>query len=152
MTNKILTQGGVISVITKSLKELLVIIEKENELLKIGKVSAIAAVIEEKVASLKKFNNAQINIENYARQGGEFDAETPVMLSLKGLFAKLDELNRDNEVLIKSNLEVSEKIVEMYKNNKTQETLRQFGYNKEGNIAGGKIEKIMPSIGLNNKV
>jgi hypothetical protein len=55
-------------------------------------------------------------------------------------------------VLIKSNLEVSEKIVEMYKNNKTQETLRQFGYNKEGNIAGGKIEKIMPSIGLNNKV
>ena len=152
MTNKILTQAGVISAITKSLKELLVVIEKENGLLKIGKVSAIAVVVEEKVASLKKFNDAQIDIENYARQGGQFDAGTPAMLKLKELFTKLDELNRDNEVFIRSNLEVSEKIVEMYKDSKTQATLRQFGYNKDGNIAGGKIEKIMPSIGLNSKV
>jgi flagellar biosynthesis/type III secretory pathway chaperone len=115
MTNKILTQSGVISAITKSLKELLVVIEKENGLLKIGKVSAIAVVVEEKVASLKKFNDAQIDIETYARQWGQFDADTPVMVKLKELFAKLDELNRDNEVFIRSNLEVSEKIVEMYK-------------------------------------
>ena len=87
----------------------------ENGLLKIGKVSAIAVVVEEKVASLKKFNDAQIDIENYARQGGEFDAGTPAMLKLKELFTKLDELNRDNEVFIRSNLEVSEKIVEMFK-------------------------------------
>lgn len=152
MTNKTLTQNAVISAVTKSLKELLVIIEKENGLLEIGKVSAIAVVVEEKVAALKKFNDAQIDVENYARQGGEFDASTSAMNKLKELFAKLNELNKDNEVLIRSNLEVSEKIVDMYKDSKTRETLRQFGYNKDGHIAGGKIEKIMPSIGLNNKV
>jgi hypothetical protein len=44
------------------------------------------------------------------------------------------------------------KLLRCTRDSKTQATLRQFGYNKDGNIAGGKIEKIMPSIGLNSKV
>jgi hypothetical protein len=45
------------------------------------------------------------------------------------------------------------KIAEMYKESKAKETLGQFGYNREGKVSvAGKIDKVTPAIGLNNKV
>lgn len=151
--NKTLTESSIISNLTKTLKELIEVIKKENELLKIGKVSAIHDVVEEKTCALKKFNDTQIDVEDFVKQGGKFDRSSAAMTKLKGLFDEMNTLNKKNEVLIRSNLEVSDKIVEMYKASKTQETLRQFGYNKDGQVtASGNIEKVMPAIGLNNKV
>lgn len=151
--NKAVSQSVVVSNITKALKDLIIIIEKENSLLKVGQVSAIDAVIEEKVDALHKFNEAQFVVEEYIRSNQKFDRDSLPMVKLKELFSKLNELNRDNEILIRSNLEVSNKIVEIYKESRTQETLRQFGYNKDGKVSvAGKIDKVMPSIGLNDKV
>ena len=152
MENK-LNQSTVISKVSKSLKELMSAITNENKALEIGKVAAMETIVEEKVAALQKFNEAQIELEDYARQGAEFDQNTSAMSNLRTQFNKFNELSQRNEVLIRSNLEVSNTIVKIYKKNKKQEALRKMVYNKDGQIsAADNIEKIMPSIGLNNKV
>ena len=143
----------VINNITKALKNLLLIIKKENEHLKQGKLSGIGLIIENKVDAIQKFNESQLDLENYIRAEGQFDQEADYMVKLGSMLKELNKLNHDNEVLIISNLEVSSKLVEMYKDRKTQETLRQFGYNDKGKLSAvNNIEKIMPSIGLNDKV
>ncbi len=148
-----MSQSAVVSNITKAIKDLIAVIEKENVLLKIGQVSAIGVVIEEKVDALHKFNEAQFVVEEYSRSGERFDPDSAPMVKLRDLFGILNKLNRDNDVLIRSNLEISNKIVEIYKESRAQETLRQFGYNKDGKVSvAGKIDKVMPSIGLNDKV
>jgi|GEM_PF-3150981 len=126
--NKAMSQSAVVSNITKATKDLIAVIEKENALLELGEVSAIEIIVEEKVDALHKFNEAQFVVEEYVRTGQKFDRDSLPMVRLKGLFGTLNGLNRDNDILIRSNLEVSNKIIEIYNKSRTQETLRQFGY------------------------
>ena len=58
-----MSQAAVVSNITKALKDLIAVIEKENALLKVGQVSAIDVVVEAKVDALHKFNEAQFVVE-----------------------------------------------------------------------------------------
>lgn len=147
-----LSQSAVVSKITKSLKDLVAILDKENAALKNGQISNIDMVVEQKVDAISKFNDAQHDIEDFVKAGGEFDQNSSSMKKLKELFSKLDIAKRDNEILIRSNLEVSDQMIEMYKENKTQETMRQYGYNKDGNVSSEKVKNTMPSVGLNNRV
>ncbi len=147
-----LSQSAVVSKITKSLKDLVAILDKENDTLKNGQISNIDMVVEQKVDAISKFNDAQHDIEDFVKVGGEFDQNSSSMKKLKELFSKLDIAKRDNEILIRSNLEVSDQMIEMYKENKTQETMRQYGYNKDGNVSSEKVKNTMPSVGLNNRV
>jgi len=147
-----LSQREIVSNLTKSLKELIAIIEQENALLKAGKISNINVVVEKKVDSIAKFNEAQNDVEDYAKAGGQFDQQSSALKKLKDLFSKLDLAKKDNEILIRSNLEVSDQMIEMYKENKAQETMRQFGYNKDGNVSTDKVKNAMPSVGYSNKV
>ena len=147
-----LNQRGVVNGITKSLKDLIAIIEKENASLKVGQISNIAMVVEQKVEAISKFNEAEHDVEDYAKAGGQFDQNSAAMKKLKELFSKLDIVKKDNEILIRSNLEVSDQMIEMYKENKTQETMRLYGYNKDGNVSSEKVKNSMPSVGLNNRV
>ena len=126
--NKAMSQSAVVSNITKATKNLIAVIEKENALLELGEVSAIEIIVEEKVDALHKFNEAQFVVEEYVRTGQKFDRDSLPMVKLKDLFSALNGLNRDNDILIRSNLEVSNKIIEIYNKSRTQETLRQFGY------------------------
>ncbi len=152
-SNKEISQNTVISSMTQALKNLIAIIEKENSFLKDGKVSAIGDVAEEKITALQKFNNTQELAEDYVRMGGKFDKNATSMTKLQELLSQLNKLNYDNDVLIKANLEVSNTLVEIFKDIKTKETLRSYGYNKDGKVSvAGKIDKVMPSIGLNNKI
>lgn len=151
-SSKSLSEKEVVSKITKSLKELITIIEQENILLKAGQISNINTVVEKKVNAIAKFNDAQNDVEDYAKMGGQFDQNTSALKKLKVLFSKLEVVKKDNEILIRSNLEVSDQMIEMYKANKAQETMRQYGYNKDGNISTDKIKNAMPSVGYSNKV
>ncbi|MEA0971601.1 hypothetical protein Megvenef_01585 [Candidatus Megaera venefica] len=126
--NKAMSQSAVVSNITKATKDLIAVIEKENALLEVGEVSAIEIIVEEKVDALHKFNEAQFVVEEYVRTGQKFDRDSLPMVRLKDLFGTLNGLNRDNDILIRGNLEVSNKIIEIYNKSRTQETLRQFGY------------------------
>ena len=123
-----MSQAAVVSNITKALKDLIAVIEKENALLELGEVSAIEIIVEEKIDALHKFNEAQFVVEEYVRTGQKFDRDSLPMVRLKDLFGTLNGLSRDNDILIRGNLEVSNKIIEIYNKSRTQETLRQFGY------------------------
>ncbi len=152
-SNKEISQNTVINSMTQALKNLITVIEKENSFLKNGTVSAIGDVAEEKISALQKFNNTQELAEDYVRMGGKFDKNATSMTKLQELLSQLNKLNYDNDVLIKANLEVSNTLVEIFKDIKTKETLRSYGYNKDGKVSvAGKIDKVMPSIGLNNKI
>jgi hypothetical protein len=126
--NKAMSQSTVVSNITKATKNLIAVIEKENALLEVGEVSAIEIIVEEKVDALHKFNEAQFVVEEYVRTGQKFDRDSLPMVRLKDLFGTLNGLSRDNDILIRGNLEASNKIIEIYNKSRTQETLRQFGY------------------------
>ena len=126
--NKAMSQSAVVSNITKATKNLIAVIEKENALLELGEVSAIEIIVEEKIDALHKFNEAQFVVEEYVRTGQKFDRDSLPMVRLKDLFGTLNGLSRDNDILIRGNLEVSNKIIEIYNKSRTQETLRQFGY------------------------
>jgi hypothetical protein len=126
--NKAMSQSAVVSNITKATKDLIAVIEKENALLEVGEVSAIEIIVEEKVDALHKFNEAQFVVEEYVRTGQKFDRDSLPMVRLKDLFGTLNGLSRDNDILIRGNLEASNKIIEIYNKSRTQETLRQFGY------------------------
>lgn len=151
--SKEISQSTVISSMTQALRNLIAVIEKENTFLKNGTVSAIGDVAEEKISALQKFNDTQELAEDYVRMGGKFDKNSASMAKLRELLSQLNKLNYDNDVLIKANLEVSNTLVEIFKDIKTKETLRNYGYNKDGKVSvAGKIDKVMPSIGLNNKI
>lgn len=150
--NQSLSEKEVVSKITKSLKELIAIIKQENILLKAGQISNINVVVEKKVNAIAKFNEAQNDVEDYAKTGGQFDQNSSALKKLKDLFSNLAVVKKENEILIRSNLEVSDQMIEMYKANKAQETMRQYGYNKDGNISVDKIKNAMPSVGYSNKV
>lgn len=152
-SNKEISQNAVINSMTQSLKNLIAVIEKENSFLKSGTVSAIGEIAEEKIFALQKFNDSQELAEDYVKRGGKFDKSATSMTKLQELLSQLNKLNYDNDVLIKANLEVSNTLVEIFKDIKTKETLRSYGYNKDGKVSvAGKIDKVMPSIGLNNKI
>jgi len=144
--NKAMSQSAVVSNITKATKDLIAVIEKENALLEVGEVSAIEIIVEEKVDALHKFNEAQFVVEEYVRTGQKFDRDSLPMVRLKDLFGTLNGLSRDNDILIRGNLEASNKIIEIYNKSRTQETLRQFGYKV---FCCRKIDKLMLPIGLN---
>ena len=146
-------QATAIAHITKAIKQLISVLEIENTVLAKGEISALPKIVDNKVLALKGFNDAQDIVEDCHKEHGDFDQADVSMVKLKELFDKLAGLRRDNEVLLLSNLEVSDTIIQLYKKTKTEETLRQFGYNKDGKIdVADKMDKVMPSIGLNNKV
>ena len=118
-----INQEHVINEVIKALKNLIFVVDKENQSLRIGKVSALKNIIEEKVTALQAFTNSQNIIENFLRQDGTFKQESSSMNKLQKLLAELSVVNRENDVLIRSNLEVSNILVEMYKENKTDVAL-----------------------------
>jgi flagellar biosynthesis/type III secretory pathway chaperone len=150
--DKKVDQSTFIVRLTKCVTSLISIIEQENNLLEKGAISNLEAVILKKVAGLKEFNDIEHDLKEFARTN-EIDRADGALLKLKELFARMEELNRQNEILLRTNIEVSDKIVEIYKNSRTQDTIRKFGYDSQGSVTATKnLEKVMPSISLNNKV
>ena len=60
----------------------------------------MSASVEKKVDSIAKFNEAQNDVEDYAKSGGQFDQQSSALKKLKDLFSKLDLAKKDNEILI----------------------------------------------------
>jgi hypothetical protein len=54
---------------------------------------------------------------------------------------------------LRANIEATNKIIEFYKEAQKSKVTKNYGYNSQGNIVVSKdLEKIMPSISLNNKI
>jgi hypothetical protein len=150
--NNQLKEKEIINDVTKSVKNLIAIIKEENELLKIGQISNISSIVEKKVEAIAKFNKSEQAAERYKKQIGDFDQNSLPLKKLRHLFAELEIIRKDSEILIRSNLEVSEQMIEIHKQNKIKETLNQFSYNKNGSISSDNLKKSAISVGFSDKV
>lgn len=89
----------------------------------------------------------------YIKRGGDFDRNHRSIVKLKELFGNLNKLNLRNEILIKSNLQISDNIVRMYKSHLEQYKKRQSVYDENGTVVlHNKNKKTAPTMGLNNEI
>lgn len=149
---KKISQKEVVSDLAKALKDLIDIIELENTALKEGRITSASGVVEKKVNAAAKFAEADRQVELYAKSGGAFDKDSSALKKVRELLAKFEDIKQENEILIKSGIEINENLMEMYKARKLKENARQYGYNKDGNLASDKIKKFATSVGYNDKV
>jgi len=147
-----MNQTMLIGKLSKCISSLILTIENENKLLKEGKLSSISPIIEKKMVNLQEFDQIQYELEDLLRNSG-INKNDPNLLKLKNLFTKLNQTNYENDLLLKTNIEVSHMLIESYKNTKKEITVNQFGYNNRGqNIAPANLERVMPPVSLNSKV
>jgi flagellar biosynthesis/type III secretory pathway chaperone len=135
-----------------TLQSLTRLIEKENKLLSQGENTAISKLLDQKEELIIKLQDIENKIkisrkDEYPQDLNKLDEK------VKTLHTKLQIVMHDNEVLLKSKVIVSNKIIELYKTKHLQKALSQFGYNKNGVLpALQKLEKVMPSLSLNDKI
>ena len=126
--------------------------EKENKFLEQGKASIIAKLVDKKEELLNNLQNIEKNIGLYAHEN-TIEKVPKIIQQVTNCFSRLQVLLQHNEILLQVNIEVSKKIIEIYKEKRMDQTVKQFGYNQDGSISAFKnLEKIMPAISLNNKI
>ncbi len=128
------------------------LMEKENKFLEQGKASIIAKLVDKKEELLNNLQNIEKNIGLYAHEN-TIEKVPKIIQQVTNCFSRLQVLLQHNEILLQVNIEVSKKIIEIYKEKRMDQTVKQFGYNQDGSISAFKnLEKIMPAISLNNKI
>lgn len=126
-------------------------LEKENSILSKREIKKAALLVEKKEAYLEELQKMEETIHKaYSAEGIEQNSDT--VAKIKKIYSNLQSLLYQNEILLKSSLAVNDKIMEIYKTRKKEETAQQFGYDKQGGMAAHKkLEKVMPAISLNSK-
>ena len=131
-------------------------IEKENKQLAGGQIKEALKSLDKKHEILGSMQILESNIQaiNKNSSEGNLEEKNPKLVArIKASYKILQEHLRQNEILLQSNIIVSNKLMEMYKQQRLEQTIDKFGYNKEGEISALKnLEKVMPAISLNNKV
>jgi flagellar biosynthesis/type III secretory pathway chaperone len=151
-TKKTLTQKTVVKRLQSTVVPLVAAIKAENALLENGKLSKLQEVCEQKVQCLQNLSDAEMDLEDFLKNT-PLDKSDPFLLKLREAFLELGEVNERNDILLRANIEASSKIMEFYKEAHKNKITKSYGYNSQGNIVVSKnLEKIMPSISLNNKV
>lgn len=151
-TKKPLTQKDIVKRLQVAVVPLIAAIKAENALLENGKFSKIQEVCDKKVECLQSFSEVEADLENFVRNNN-IDKADPSLVRLKAFFEELSQVNERNDILLRANIEASSKIMEFYKEAHTNKITKSYGYNSQGAVVASKnLEKIMPSISLNNKV
>jgi hypothetical protein len=148
----VITQASIIKKLSKAAVPLADAIRSENKVLESGNLSLLEEACEKKVKYLQEFSDAQEELENFMKSN-QIDKTDPALLKLKEVFLEIDEINKRNDILLRANIEASNKIIEFYKEAQKSKVTKNYGYNSQGNIVVSKdLEKVMPSISLNNKI
>ena len=150
--NGVITQASIIKKLSKAAVPLADAIRSENKVLESGNLSLLEEACEKKVKYLQEFSDAQEELENFMKSN-QIDKTDPALLKLKEVFLEIDEINKRNDILLRANIEASNKIIEFYKEAQKSKVTKNYGYNSQGNIVVSKdLEKVMPAISLNNKI
>lgn len=148
----VLTHSSIVKKLTKSASLLLEAIKFENKVLESGNLSALEEACEKKAKCLQEFSDAQEELVDFTKVG-EVDKSDPALPHLKELFLEIEAVNKKNDILLRANIEASNKIIEFYKEAQKNKVTKSYGYNSQGTVTVSKdLEKVMPSISLNNKI
>ena len=140
-------------VVVKALRNLISTIEKENAFLENKKNSQIKTLLDQKLRLIGQYDVALLDLEKYLAKADSDDISVKKKEEMTNWLTKLQEVSSQNEVLLNASLHINELMVDMYKQRQKEGVLQSFGYNKEGkNVAKNKLEKIMPSLSLNNRI
>lgn len=156
LKNKLLKpESGVVQM----LKSLLVCLtsladltDKENKYIEQGQLESIKGIIEKKYEFVENLEKIEDLLAPYAGklQDGEYQE---LLDKIKSANERLKELQEKNIVLLQSSIKVSEIMLKIQKEKGLQQAIRQFGYDNDGRISALKnLEKVVPSMSLNNKV
>jgi hypothetical protein len=129
------------------------LIEKENKFLMNELNVNFAKILEQKEELLLKLQGFDPATEKLSWKDAESNSSKQIVAKLNKAYSNLDDAIGANSILLKSNIGVSSKILELYKAKQLEHAVGQLGYNKDGEmVALKKLEKVMPSISLNNKI
>ena len=148
----LVTHASIVKRLSKAAVPLLEAIKFENKVLESGNLSLLEEACEKKVKYLQEFSDAQEELAEFMKYG-EIDKSDPSLPRLKEVFLEIEEVNKKNDILLRANIEATNKIIAFYKEAQKSKVTKNYGYNSQGNIVVSKdLEKIMPSISLNNKI
>jgi flagellar biosynthesis/type III secretory pathway chaperone len=149
---KTVTQASIMKKLSKASVYLIDAIKDENKILESGNLSLLEVACEKKVKYLQEFSDSQEDLSNFMDYS-KIDQSDPILLELKKVFLEIDKVNKRNEILLRANIEATNRIIEFYKEAQKNKVTKNYGYNSQGNIIVSKdLEKVMPSISLNNKI
>ena len=129
------------------------VIEKENKYLSSELTGNFSKLLEQKEELLQKLEGFDEVKTELTWKDGKSSSTKLLVEKVGKAYSHLQDIIQANSILLKSNIGVSGKILELYKAKQLEHAVGQLGYNKDGEmVALKKLEKIMPSISLNNKI
>jgi DNA-directed RNA polymerase subunit H (RpoH/RPB5) len=138
-----------------SIDSFIIFLKKENKLLLQGDVNNAAKMLDKKYEILVNFQKIESDLHSSLQEHDIInDQQAKEMFEkAKIKYNSLHDLMQENEILLRSNIEIGEKIMEIYNSSRVNQLVNQYGYNKDGQIAAAQnLEKIMPAININNKI
>ena len=135
------------------LQSLIRLIEKENKFLSHEITLDFEKILEQKEELLKKLQEFDPAPTDLSWKDQKSSGAKLLVDKVSKAYSNLQDVTQANSILLRSNIGASSKILELYKAKQLQHTVEQLGYNKDGEmVALKKLEKVMPSISLNNKI
>ena len=135
------------------MQSLIRLIEKENKFLSHEVTSDFEKILEQKEKLLKKLQEFDRDTSNLSWKDAESNTAKQLVDKDGKAYSNLQDVTQTNSILLRSNIGASSKILELYKAKQLEHTIGQLGYNKDGEmVALKKLEKVMPSLSLNNKI
>lgn len=135
-----------------NLKNLTNIIAKENNLLSTGELRNLKKLADNKEQFATKLESIGKDIKLLVIN--EITSEEKRLGdAIKIAYNNLQQSISENDILLTSNIEVTNQILEIYKSKNSERALSHHGYDKNGAFSVIKrLEQVTPSTTLNNKI
>lgn len=124
------TLKGFLAIISEFSK----ILEKENKCISAFALSDAQKLLDAKNECISKLENVEQEILNLRAQGVEFANHT-LNASVQEGYRKLQDLLNQNSILIQSASNVNFKMLEMYKERRSNSEYEHLFYNKKGAVS-----------------
>lgn len=127
-------------------------IDEENVIIEKGNINSLTPMLQKKIDLLNQFHSAEALFEEFIRKY-EIDKSHNSLTQLNNALVDMSHLSKRNEMLLMVNMEISEQIVDHYKEVKSKQAIAKSGYNKEGKMnAAADSSKAIATVSLNNKI
>lgn len=145
-------QTAITAVLIKVAAALHKILVEENDSLQKGILKHIEASLEKKVQAINSYNEILDEFMIFA-QNNKLDKDDKNLPKINELLQEISRENEKNEALLRINIEVNDSIITSFKDAQVKNIVNKTGYNRQGMVRSSEeVEKVVPSVSLNNKV
>jgi len=132
--------------------EIILLLHKENKFLMDGNQLSALKFASQKESLIEELASVEAIIrKKITPEAGQ--KNQAIINKIKTCHYKINEATERNDILLRVNMEVNNKFIDLYKSKCVKATIDNFGYDNDGkNTAIKKLEKVMPSISLNSRI